>query len=337
VFNWLQQFLVRRWFLIALTLVLLVALPFGVQLQLLASSKAARNAIVFCVLFLMAWPLDASHMWQALRSPWAVLLAVGVNVGLLPLVAWLVSLGLSRDLAPGLLVAAATPCTLASAAVWTRRAGGDPAVAILVTIITNAGSFLITPVWLSILAPTATSTASSISLTAMIIKLGLLVVLPMVLAQLTRLRPRVAAWATANKTPIGVLALCGILAMVFLGSIQTSMRIWDTSKPALHWFDIAAMIAGVLVVHLSMAATGYWLARLLGIQHKAAVAVLFAGSQKTLMVGLSVCDDLGVIILPMVCYHVGQLLVDTIIADRLRSRDGPPDEKHKDRSNENTT
>ncbi len=319
-----QQFLIRRWFLIALALLLAIALTFGVHLQVLASSKAVRNVLVFCVMFLMAWPLDGSGMWQALRTPWPALLAIAINVGLLPLFAWLVSLGLSEDLAPGLLVAAATPCTLASAAVWTRKAGGDPAIAIMVTIITNAGSFIITPAWLGILNPapaTAAASAPSISVVAMILKLGLLVVLPMALARLTRISTTVAAWATGKKSAIGVLALCGILAMVFLGSIQTSVRIWDDTQPALSAFDVVVMIAGVMVVHLTMAGTGYWLARGLGMPHTSAAAVLFAGSQKTLMVGLSVCDDLGIIILPMVCYHVGQLIVDTVIADRIRPED----------------
>jgi sodium/bile acid cotransporter 7 len=47
--------------------------------------------------------------------------------------------------------------------------------------------------------------------------------------------------------------------------------------------------------------------------------VAFAGSQKTLMVGLQVSMELGVSILPMVAYHVSQLIVDTLIADRWRA------------------
>ena len=48
------------------------------------------------------------------------------------------------------------------------------------------------------------------------------------------------------------------------------------------------------------------------------IAVGISGSQKTLMVGLQVCLDLGITILPMVAFHVAQLLVDTLIADRMR-------------------
>ena len=43
----------------------------------------------------------------------------------------------------------------------------------------------------------------------------------------------------------------------------------------------------------------------------------FAGSQKTLMVGLMVAITLETTILPMVAYQVLQLVVDTLVADRL--------------------
>jgi sodium/bile acid cotransporter 7 len=48
------------------------------------------------------------------------------------------------------------------------------------------------------------------------------------------------------------------------------------------------------------------------------IAVGISGSQKTLMVGLQVAIASQLLILPMVVYHVGQLIVDTIIADRWR-------------------
>ena len=59
----------------------------------------------------------------------------------------------------------------------------------------------------------------------------------------------------------------------------------------------------------------------LGLVRPDQIAVGIAGSQKTLMVGLQVGMDLHVSILPMVVYHVGQLFLDTVIADRIRRKD----------------
>lgn len=312
----MQRYFVRRWFLLALIAVLVGGTSFSRILEPLAEIPALRYGIVAVVLFLMALPLQAQAMWQALKRPGPPLLAMAVTFGLLPLLAWGVSFVLSEPLANGLLVAAATPCTLASASVWTRRAGGDDSVAILVTIITNLVCFLVTPLWLVAM----TGRDVQIPVGDMIQKLGLLVVLPMTFAQLLRLAGPVGVWATRRKIPLGVLAQTGILGMIFIGSIQTGQRLRSTTQEALAIFDLLLMVGAVMFVHLSMLFTGIGLARLLRFRREDQIAVGFAGSQKTLMVGLTVAMEIGASILPMVAYHVGQLFVDTIIADWLRRR-----------------
>ena len=47
------------------------------------------------------------------------------------------------------------------------------------------------------------------------------------------------------------------------------------------------------------------------------LAVAFAGSQKTLMVGLAIALPFGgLTVLPMLVFHIEQLLIDTLLADR---------------------
>ena len=322
----MKHFLIQRWFLIALVAVLAIGSFFAQQLQPLmaldlpGTNLPLRSAVVAIVLFLMAFPLEASAMWQAMRRPWPPLLAVSVNFGLLPLFAWGVSFGLNADLGGGLLVAAATPCTLASAAVWTRRAGGNDAVAILVTIITNLLCFIVTPLWL--LAMTGESVSSpDLSLTKMSMNLGSLVVLPMLAAQLLRFYKPLGAWATREKPMLSVLAQCGLLVMVMFGAIQSGLGFSDPTQSPLSGLDLVAMLAAVCLVHTVMLWVGVWLAKLARFSREDQIAVAFAGSQKTLMVGLLMAISLQVSILPMVAYHVSQLFIDTLIADRFRANE----------------
>ena len=51
-----------------------------------------------------------------------------------------------------------------------------------------------------------------------------------------------------------------------------------------------------------------------------------AGSQKTLMVGLYVAIHYfgGLVLIPLVIYHVVQLLMDTVVADLWRRRTEMP-------------
>lgn len=323
----MKKFVSRRWFLIALCSVLLVGISQASHFEELSKLRAIRYGIVATVLFLMALPLDIRDMWAALRRPGAPLLASAINFGLTPLFAWLLAFGLgsagflTTELRMGLLVAATTPCTLASASVWTRRAGGNDSVAILVTVLTNATCFLITPMWLFIMTGQQAK-AESLELSNMIVRLGLLVVLPMTLAQILRLvyRP-VAHWASGHKTGLGVVAQCGVLSMIFLGAIRTGLRISSDGEEPLLLVDFLIMAAAVITVHLTMFAAGMWLARLFRFARKEQIAIGVSGSQKTLMVGLQVGMDLGVSVLPIVVYHVSQLFLDTIIADRIRRRD----------------
>jgi sodium/bile acid cotransporter 7 len=77
----------------------------------------------------------------------------------------------------------------------------------------------------------------------------------------------------------------------------------------------------VIVVHVALLLLGFGLSRLLRIERGDAIAVIFAGSQKTLMVGAYLAMAVGPLaILPMVAYHATQLVIDTLVADWLRQR-----------------
>jgi len=315
-------FLARRWFLLALVAVLTVGFGFSESLSE-PVERAPRHGLVAAVLFVMALPLDIGAMWRAFSRPGPVLLAVAVNFGLVPPLAWLVHQTglLAADLSTGLLIMSAIPCTMASAAVWTRRAGGNDAVAILVTMLTNLGCFLITPMWILLL----TNQRAELSPRDLILRLLLLVVVPIMLAQLLRLWQPLALWSTARKRALSNLAQCGILSMVMIGAVGASQRLSTTDQQSsIGWVGWVLMGAAVLAVHLVALVSGMYLARLCGMRRPERIAVAFAGSQKTLMVGLDLGLQYfgGLTILPMVAYHVGQLLVDTFIADRMQSEAG---------------
>jgi len=328
----------NQWFLIVLVLALAVGFlsPVWGQLSWLSPAeeglldysraKGLRSLIVMAVLFVMALPLDFAAVSSVLRRPAAGLLATGVNVLALPLFAWLlVSLlhlakpSMDENLLLGILIAAATPCTLASAAVWTRRAGGNDAVAMLVTVVTNSLCFLITPAWLAV----TTGQSVELDLAGMILRLVILVLLPLTAAQLLRLARPVATWSARHKKALGVAAQCGVLAVVLMASVGSGHDI-ARQEAALGWLDVAIMLAAVAAIHTCMLFFGLGLARALKLGRAEAIAVGFAGSQKTLMVGVDVALRYfpPLAALPMIAFHAGQLVIDTVIADRMRRRSG---------------
>jgi sodium/bile acid cotransporter 7 len=270
--------------------------------------------------------METRVIWRTVTRPWPALLASAVNMGLLPLFAWILSWFLAGDMAVGLIIASVVPCTLASAAVWTRRAGGNDAAALLVTILTNVSCFIVTPMWLYILLEKSVS----MNVGKMSRELAFLVVAPILLGQLFRYGRSIAQWSTGRRHEIGILAQVGILCMVLIGSIQSGQRL-NAAESNLRYSasTFAMMIVGVIVVHLTAMLTGRLLARVCGMGRENSIAVAIAGSQKTLMVGVHIAVDYfgGLTILPMVAYHVAQLILDTIIVDRWNRAFAPQADK----------
>ena len=310
-----SSFLAQHWFLIALVTVLPVGILGKDYLKWLNEFAVARTVLVCLVMGMMALPIPFELIRQSLFRPWPAVLASLVNMVFIPLAAWLVAGSLSPYLAGGLIVAAVIPCTLASAAVWTRRAGGDDTVAILVTLITNSTCVIITPIWLVLLL----SRSVEIKLWPMVNELLVVVLMPIAIAQLLRLNRRVGDWSQRNKQGLAISCQIGILIMVASGAIQMGQHLQSGSANSpVTLVEILWTVALTIVIHVISMIVAWYLAAATGVARPQQIAAAISGSQKTLMIGLKMALDCGVSIIPMVAFHVGQLLLDTFIADYIR-------------------
>ena len=310
-----MKFLGQIWFLLALVICLAVGTRYSSTLGEVTEWKTVQQVVVACVMFMMAWPLTATTIAQTFRRPGPTLLASALNLIAVPILAKPISWLFSYEMGAGFIVMAAVPSTLASAAVWTRRAGGNDAIAIMTTILTNGLCFLVTPLWVVVWLGVETQ---GISFFAMVHQLAVLVVLPMALAQAARAYSPVATWATNQKPMLSQLAQCGILWIVLVGSVKMGLKM--EGEESIAWPQIASVIFGAIFLHFGVLVLGLRMARWMGYSRADQIAVAFSGSQKTLMVGLVICLQLGVSLLPMVIYHALQLVADTPVADYFRRR-----------------
>lgn len=312
----------RQWFLPALLISLGIGFGLTDQVRPLAEIATLRSSITAAVLFLMGLTLNAKSVARSIRQPGPAMLAIGLNTFLLPLLAlpslWL----LSPEMAGGLIVTALVPSTLASAAVWTRKAGGDDATAMIVSVVTNLACFLVAPIGLWLILGRVTE----ISARDQIVSLAAWVVLPMIAGQAVR-RLFLAAWASEHRGSLSTVAQMGILVMVCFGSVASADRIHGGSPDGGGAAEIVPAGVMAITIHCVAMAISIAASRRLGHPPATQIAVGISASQKTLMVGLQIALDGEVSVLPMIIYHVGQLMIDTVIVQRWAKRFGTPPPK----------
>jgi sodium/bile acid cotransporter 7 len=306
----------RQWFLAALIALLLLGIAWPEQFAPVANFLP-QDWVIASVLLVMSLGLETRMAWGAVRRPTAAAVAFAVNLGVVPVLAWLASHALETSLAEGLIVASVVPCTQASAAVWTRRAGGNDTIAVLTTMSTGLACFFVTPIWLELLVGRAGGVQD---FRRLVVRLALLVALPIVLGQSLRAVAHVRSWATQHAKGLALYAQLGILSMVLVGAVECGRQLGSLSAGVAPLAgQLVAMITLASAVHTAAWWVGYWFGGRLGLSRPDQIGVAFAGSQKTLMVGLAIAIDFGgLAVLPMVAYHVMQLLIDTVLADWLQ-------------------
>jgi sodium/bile acid cotransporter 7 len=308
----------KRWFLMALICGVGLACWRPQWLQPY-TQKLPAQGLVFASLFLMAWTLDSRAMFAALMRPWPALWATVISYGLVPPLGWLAGRLLSQpDFYVGLMIISSVPCTLASAVVWTRRAGGNDATALLVILLTTATSWLATTGWLAI----ATGTEVGLRSGDMMAELVLILIMPVGLGQLCQIIRPLAVLAARHKMALGVIAQLLILAVILKAATILGERLHESPPVETGTVFLAAVFS--VTVHLIALAGGFWTGRAWGFDRPSRIAVAFASSQKTLPVALVLFEtyfkSYPLAVIPLVFYHAGQLIVDTFIADKLADR-----------------
>jgi solute carrier family 10 (sodium/bile acid cotransporter), member 7 len=137
------------------------------------------------------------------------------------------------------------------------------------------------------------------------------------------LRPWIGAWAARNKSVLAVTDRGSILIVVYTAfSAAVVHGIWHQLPPTT-LFALGLVVAVLLATGLVITHAG---ARVCGLGHADLVAVVFCGSQKSLVAGIPIASVLfsnpilGVIVLPIMLYHPLQLVVCAWLARRFAER-----------------
>jgi len=344
----MTAFLRKRWFLIGLFILIPLGMVIGAsvppeRLQILSSKTAGvlGRIVVAVVLFLMSVTLDNKKLRDALRSPGPVIWATLVNFVCIPLMAIpLMRFQQTEDFAVGLMISASVPCTMAAASVWTRKASGNDAVSLLVTIITNGACFLITPVWLR----WGIGGAVELDIVDMMERLIVTALIPICLGQLFRANQAVKNFADQAKTQLGVIAQACILLLIFWASLKGGPHLAGNHSATPSAAAVGTVWASCIGLHLLAMMIVLQGSVLFRFAREDAAATAFAGSQKTLPIGIAIATDLladrglPFAVFPILMFHASQLFLDTLVIDRLKAWvESSPAADHDARGNDTTS
>lgn len=273
----------------------------------------------------LSLPLDA--LSRNLRSPGAFFVALAVTYVAYPLAGY--GLGLlffpgelagpeRRHTLEGLMLLAAQTSTVATGIVLTTLAGGDRALAILITVANYAASLLATPAILRIsLGGDARVPAGAIAATLLAY-----VLLPLVLGQaIRRAAPGRVRGRERRLTPISQVI---ILVFVLMATAKGSERLPGHAAGYLLRLSLYAT-----VLHAAMFAVGLVLGTLGARDRGAALAATFCAASKTLTSGTAIWNehfrrDNPEGILPLAVYHIVQIVAGSLVVPWAARRGLPP-------------
>ncbi len=299
--------------------VILLATLFPVVEAWREFAHGVTNACVFLLFLIYGLKLSRAEVLAGISNHRLLWPLLGFVFGVMVLAGWLIWQGVGGYLAPslalGFLFLGVLPSTVQSATVYSSLAGGNVASSVVAAAFVNiAGVFISAPLFAFLAGGQAAGVNSGA-----LIKVLTTLLLPFILGQILQ----GWLWPKLRKFPHMVLladrSSLGIAVYIaFSGAVVDGL--W-TKLGIDAWAAILAGCAVLLVV-------GYGGAWLLGGALQLArgdrIALLFAGAQKSAVVGVPLASVLfhsaaaGMVMIPLLIYHLAQMLVAAPIAGRLR-------------------
>ncbi len=238
----------------------------------------------------------------------------------------LTGLGLARALdgwlpplvALGFLYCGVLPTTVQSATTYTSMAGGNVATSVVGSAIGNLTGIAATPILFALLAGREGAPPLSGDLG---IRIALILLLPFLIGQM--LQRWVRPWVLAHPALVKSIDQGAIAIAVYAAfSAAVVAGIWSLLSPT----DLALIGGGVAVMLAAGFGGAWWLGRRLTRDQGTRSAILFLGSHKSVAVGAPLAALLfpptaaGMILLPILIYHLAQLILSAWIAPVLARR-----------------
>lgn len=273
---------------------------------------------IFSLFFLNGIRLPRKEVMQGVKN-WKLQGCIYIWVfGVMPIIGYILSqiVGtyIPEALAIGILFLGVLPSTVQSATAYNSLAGGNVTASVIASALLNLTGVVVTPLLFATMA-----SASGVVISAeSFYRICLILLLPFFLGQI--MQKWLGLWLSEHKQLVtymdrGAIAIAVYVA--FSGAVVAG--IWD--KIEAYEF---AILFGVLFAFLTLAFAGSWtMSGFLKFNMGDRKAVTFAGAHKSLAIGAPLAailfppETAGVILLPILIYHLAQLIISAPLASRM--------------------
>lgn len=283
-----------------------------------AIAQLISSAAIFLLFLLNGLRLSRADVFGGLGN-WSFLGSlVFWCFGAMAFVGWGLSLLGSYFLPPvvalGFLYLGTLPSTVQSATAYSSLAGGNVASSVVAAALLNIVGVFVTAPLFSAMGGSAAVAFGWNSL----LKVFLILLLPFIIGQLVQRWGR--HWVVENRRLVGWTDRSAIAIAVYVAfSGAVEQGIWQS----IGLDEWAALLIGVCAF-LLFAFGGAWIAALLlDLGRGDRIAFLFAGAQKSIAMGAPLATVLfppalaGLLLLPVLVYHLLQMMVSAPLARRL--------------------
>lgn len=280
--------------------------------------QVIANAAVFVLFFGNGLKLARAEVRAGIGNHRLLWPLVGFSFGAMTLAGWLLwQVGqqwMPPLLALGFLFLGCLPSTVQSATAFSSLAGGNVASSVVAAALLNLlGVFVSAPLF-SLLAGGEGATFDS----TMLIRVAGILLLPFILGQLAQ--QWLGGWVRDHRPLVAMMdrITIGIAVYVaFSGAVE--QRFW-TRVDLSGWL----WLVGATALLLLFAHLGAWqLGGAAGLDRPNRISFLFAGAQKSIAMGAPLAAVMfapavaGVVLLPILIYHLAQLILAAPLAARL--------------------
>ena len=320
-----RSFLGRYWFLVALIILIpvgMLAPDFGIEIK---QGGWVVPLFVGVMLGIAGFTMDTSQLVKQSVNLRAILPVLFCTYIFAPAAAY----GLGRLFAPSgdvnfitaMMIMAAQAGSLASAIALTMMAGGNRELALVCTLLSNSLTVFLTPYILRI----SIDANIEFQVSEMISRMAIVVLVPVLIGQL--LRQLIWDKTESVRPFIRMVPQFIVLLFVYTGFASGAGQLMQDSTLVIRFLGACIILHLLLLIFMTLV-SGF-----LRLEWPERTAVILCGSQKTLPNGIYVWNNFfqanpyGAV--PLVLYHLFQLVVDTLLVPKFEERNPDQDDSAK--------